>query len=267
MLKKILVSLKKIIEGVVFLMTLIAGAAGVCGTIFLAANRWFSFFSVQVETTFLIIVAALSLVLIAVGFERWKQREETEKKIQKLSEDFENLQTAYLQIPFYEVIEGRTNIMEETINEINNAGKNIRATSFKREENEDTPEHFYTALGLLLRRKKHTLVYETCFNEGNNLLERKKAFEALKLTDEELDRMIYYRFEKQSYFNLLIIDDNAVFIGFPLHVNDRHMQIALKIKAENNKATKNFIQNLIRWYDNILKKDGTPVDVKELLRD
>jgi hypothetical protein len=221
----------------------------------------------------------LGLLLIEAGYERMKQRIETEEKVEDLSKnfgafteafrdftrDFEKLKADFLQIPSFEIVEGEKNITDETVEAINGADRIIQVTDFKYPHKEDTPLYYYRALGERIRAKKSRLTYHCCFNEGIDLSNRIKAFKELKFTDPEYDRMFYYKFQDQNYFNFLIVDEDVVFIGFPMQSTDPHMQIALKIKAGNSKMARDFIRDLVSWYVNVLAEEDKLVPTKELL--
>jgi hypothetical protein len=254
---------KKVLD---FLFSWVAGLSGLMGAIFCFANGIFGFFDFHIDKPFVILIGLLGVLLMSSGYERWSQRKEIEARIRKLSLDFETLKTEFLQIPFYDVIEDDEKITADSTKELKNVESIIRVTSFKIGENEDTRKEFYDELGRQIKLKSNKLIYKCCFNKGNNLDRRKEAFQELKLTEKEYKRMEYYEFKDQYYFNFLIIDDNVVYIGFPRHQADEHMQIALKIKAENNKVAQSFIKSLITWYDNFLLPKGKLVpDTKKFL--
>ncbi|MBC8028595.1 MAG: hypothetical protein H7Z16_00645 [Pyrinomonadaceae bacterium] len=254
--------MKKVFVYIFFGLTTLPGAGAI---VFSVTNGWLSFYDFHLDRQYLIIIFLLGTLLVAASYERWEQREQIESKVLTLSEDFEKLKTDFLQIPYYEIIEGKEDILLEIITEVQHAEDTFRVTSFKDMTDEDSPSDYYTALGFQIKLKVNNLTYHCCFNEGHDFTRRIDAFKQLPLTEVEYDRMFHYEFKNQYYFNFLIIDDNVVFIGFPKQSTDKHMQIALKIKAKNNKKAKRFIKSLSNWYDNVLKPKGTLVDNKPLL--
>jgi sugar-specific transcriptional regulator TrmB len=253
-------------------------SVGALGIIYSFINYFFAFKGFQLEWQYLIINVLLGALLIEAGYERLKQRTEIEEKIgelsrkfeeftrnfEKLAADFEKLKSDFLQAPYHEIIEGRENIRRATINAVNTAEDMIRVTTFKERGQEDSPLDYYIALGSQIKLKKSKLTYECCFNEGHDFSLRIKSFKQLKLKEDDYVRMRHYKFKDLYYFNFLIIDDDVVFIGFPRKDTDRHMQVALKIKAGNNKESRDFIKSLIHWYDSVLKVKGTLVSNKDL---
>lgn len=255
--------MNKIIETIKYPPFLIPFAGGIIG-VTLAIINFVSFFSIEIQ--FSILIALLSSILIFLAFERWNQHKKIEKKIEKLSLDFQDLPSG-LQIPFCKILKGNKLITKETIAEIKRVKKHIRATSFKGEGKKDTPDIYYEELGKLIKSREGTIIYECCFNEGHDFSERKKAFGKLNFTDVEFAKMRYYQFQEQAYLNFLIFDNNVAFIGFPIHDSDNHMQTALKIKADKIESVKEFINDLIYWYDYVLKKDKITVNTEELLKE
>lgn len=107
----------------------------------------------------LIIIALLNLVLIGIGYERYKQRSELVRGIRELKNNFETSEAKLTAVENHirgiasiEIIEGTAGISEESVRQVRLAQNSIRATSFKHVKNEETNNDYYKELANAISR-------------------------------------------------------------------------------------------------------------------
>lgn len=94
------------------------------------------FIEISLEPPFQIVSTLLSFILIALGYERLKQKENIENSLLKfaksigyITDNIRGLQSSVKNISNFEIIEGRDRITDESIKEIRKVKHHIRATT------------------------------------------------------------------------------------------------------------------------------------------
>jgi len=216
-----------------------------------------------------VLIGLINALFLVAGYERYRQREETEKKVQetgknieKFLKDFEEFKK---ELGGIEIIEG--SVTETLIESIRTAKYIIRATAFFNSEYQD--EHdidkYYEELGKLIKEKKGYLTYRCCYAKGYDFQYRKEAFKKLELTDSELKRMSYYELTDKLPINLIIIDTNTAIIGFRRHSGNARTSLSIKIEG-NSEKNRNFIEGFASWFESFLIKGKDSKDSVTLLK-
>lgn len=197
-------------------------------------------------------------ILAYLGLEKRQLKSQITDKIDNVKKTLEEIKKEMPNLPCIDVLNDNTKIIEDMGEAVKKANINIKVAIFTDAQTADAYRKYFEKLKKRLEETE-ALTYKCCYGENVSNSVRKEVFRRntqklfynQKNKADILNRMTYYRLEKQTCFNLLIVDEEVAFISFPTQEEHDKIHFSIKITSKNDMG-RLIIKKLTHWYEQIL---------------